>query len=154
MPKLCKKNGDRWCGKFVTNFGWHYAIILADLLGMWFEDPAWHHDSDLVVSWNCHRTSKELARNWSDSISSPVSGQLGCQLECRVIYVKRSGQNCGIMLAGTAPYCTGHVILFRRQNTLCHITYWLVLAGTIMKITLANFWSPDFRIHFGIIVAS
>jgi len=41
----------------------------------------------------------ELAGNLSVSISLPVSGQLGCQLECRVIYVKRSGRNYGIVLA-------------------------------------------------------
>jgi len=25
------KKGDRWCSKFVINFGQHYVLILADL---------------------------------------------------------------------------------------------------------------------------
>ncbi|CAG8608498.1 17330_t:CDS:2 [Gigaspora margarita] len=31
---------------------------------MYFEDPTWHHGGDLVVSWNCHRTSRMLKRQY------------------------------------------------------------------------------------------
>ena len=54
------------------------------------ENPSWHHGSDLVVSWSCHRTGSLSA--WM--LSS---------------YALRSGRNCGIMLASTAPYCASHV---------------------------------------------
>ena len=43
-------------------------------------DPAWRHDGDLIVSWNFCGAVMELAGNLSVSISSPVSGQLGCQI--------------------------------------------------------------------------
>ena len=38
----------------------------------------------------------------------------------------------------TAPYCTGHVILFRRQNTLCHNIANLVNQLSLVPYTMAG----------------
>jgi hypothetical protein len=59
-----KKYHVGWRSKFAVNFGQHYSIILADLLGMQFKDPAWRLDSDLVVSWSYCGAVMELVRNW------------------------------------------------------------------------------------------
>ena len=87
----------------------------------------------------------ELAGSQRVSINLLVSDNfLGAEL----LYFKFS-QNYGIVLAKikriyTAPYCASHVILFRHQNTLRHIVL-LILAGIIMKLTLANFfWTYNF----------
>ena len=68
MPKYGKK----------YHIGRHYAIISADLLGIWFEDPAWYHDGDLIVSWNYCGAVMELVRNYHGSVMELAVCQLGC----------------------------------------------------------------------------
>ena len=86
--KLVKKYCVRWRSRSAINFGWHYAIISTNLLKTRFENPAQHHDSDLIVTWNCHKTIIKLIGNQSISISLLVLGHLYANLDVKLLCSK------------------------------------------------------------------
>jgi hypothetical protein len=83
-----KKYHIRWCSKFAVNFGQHYSIILADLLGMQFKNSAWCLDSDLVVSWSYCEVVIELVRNWQGISIVLVSDYLDAKFLCLKFWSK------------------------------------------------------------------
>jgi hypothetical protein len=83
-----KKYYVRWRSKFAVNFGQHYSIILANLLGMQFKDPAWYLYSVLAVFWNYCGAVIEQVRNWQGASIVPVSDYLDAEFLCPKFWSK------------------------------------------------------------------
>ena len=105
---VVKKYHVGWRSRSVINFGWHYTIISADLLGMWFEDPAWCHASDLIVSRIYYGAVMELVGNYQFA-------SLGAELLCPKFWPNLWSE---FWLRLTAPWSRDPVTA---PNTLSHI---------------------------------
>ncbi|POG76088.1 hypothetical protein GLOIN_2v1821835 [Rhizophagus irregularis DAOM 181602=DAOM 197198] len=99
-------------------------------------DPAWLYDGDLIVSWKFCGAVMELVRNYHGSV-------MKCQLGYRVLIPKDLDRNCGIMLAGTAPYCASQVT-FANPRSACTIlqqNFCLFVASIIIPISCSSIYT-------------